>query len=270
MTVTYVWRRRSKWFRLAILSFIALTQGRALASDFKFDRETFAFQNSTVFDYEQGQIRAHKEDPGKEKPKRYTRRCFVMSRTTLQFHKFARFDPRGAPLDDKELAARVRALTRQRPWHDALPAEERIVFPGYPDLRAMSEKRGRLLQQNIGLGWPVYLRLGNTRMFYRHDEKYQEQTHAHLEAALNRSDFFVAYLSSYPYFTINHSVLVYARKPIRSNNGIDHYLVYDPNHPDAPRELKWSTKMRVFNYQKDEEFVGGFTRAFQVYGKPWQ
>ena len=29
-------------------------------------------------------------------------------------------------------------------------------------------------------------------------------------------------------------------------------------------------QMRVFNFQKDEEFAGGFTRVFQVYGKPLQ
>jgi hypothetical protein len=69
---------------------------------------------------------------------------------------------------------------------------------------------------------------------------------------------------------INHAILVYARNSARPKNGIDHYLVYDPNHPDAPRELKWSPAMRVFNYQKDEEFAGGFVRVYQVYGKPLQ
>lgn len=245
---------------------LAFTQDEARASRFRFDRETLAFVNSTVFEYHEGHAQVRKTSGDKEKPKRYTRRCFVMSRTVLQFHKFARFDPRGAPLNDKELAARVRMVAHKQPWHQALPAEQRIVFPGYRDLRTLSAARALVLQENIGLGWPTYFRVGNSRMFYKHDPAYQEKTHADLEATLKRGELFVAYLSDYPILHINHSVLVYSHKGPHS----DRYLTYDPNHPDGPRELKWLPVKRAFDFQKDEEFVGGFTRVFQVYGKPWQ
>jgi hypothetical protein len=107
-------------------------------------------------------------------------------------------------------------------------------------------------------------------MFYKHDPAYQEKSHRDMEAALARGEMFVAYLSDYPILHINHSVLVYAHKGERSRNGNDRYLAYDPNHPDGPRELKWLAEKRAFDFQKDEEFVGGFTRVFQVYGKAWQ
>jgi hypothetical protein len=241
------------------------------ASDAKLDfkRETLAFANSTVFEYEKGNI-VRRSNTKNDKSRRYTRRCFIMSRTVLQFHKFARFEGAGPSLHDKELAARIRAVTRKRPWRDALPAAQRIVFPGYRNLRSMSETRGRVLQKNIGLGWPTYLRLGNSRMFYLHNKDYQERTHAALNRTLARGEMFVAYLSDYPILHINHSVLVYAMKPARSKAGVDRYICYDPNHPDAPRELKWLPDKREFDFQKDEEFVGGFTRVFQVYGKAWQ
>jgi len=251
---------------------IFLMAGIASASagpllDFK--RETLAFANSTVFEYDKGQI-VRKSRTKKEKSERYTRRCFVMSRTVMQFHKFARFDPKAAPLSDKELAARVRSVTRRPPWHAALPAAQRIVFPGHRDLRALSAAHPSLMQHNIGLGWPTYFRPGNSRMFYKHDPAYQEKTHANMNAALARGEMFVAYLSDYPILHINHAVLVYAHKGKDSKNGEDRYLTYDPNHPDGPRELKWRPSRRAFDFEKDEEFVGGFTRVFQVYGKPWQ
>lgn len=259
-----------RWHRSTTLVWgcvaLVFSQSGAQASSFRFDRETLAFVNSTVFEYHEGHAQVRKTGADKEKPKRYTRRCFVMSRTVLQFHKFARFDPRGAPLDDKELAARVRTVAHKQPWHEALPAGQRIVFPGYRDLRALSAARALLLQENIGLGWPTYFRVGNSRMFYKHDPAYQEKTHADLEATLKRGELFVAYLSDYPILHINHAVLVYAHKGHHS----DRYLTYDPNHPDGPRELKWLPTKRAFDFQKDEEFVGGFTRVFQVYGKPWQ
>jgi hypothetical protein len=242
----------------------------AVASDFDFDRETLSFANTTVFQYKEGKAHVRRNDSDTRNAKPYSRRCFVMSRTVLQFHKFARFAPGGAPLDDKELAGRVRKVTHEAPWHAARPREQRIVFPGYRDLRALSEARARVLQDNIGLGWPTYFRPGNGRMFYQHAASYQERTHANINRALARREFFIAYLSDFPTLHINHSVLIYARKPVRSESGVEHYLVYDPNHPDAPRELKWILAKGAFDFQKDEEFPGGFTRVFQVYGKPWQ
>jgi len=258
-------------FSIALGAFFLTTQlaPAAATTGFKFNRDTLSFANSTVFAYEQGRI-VSTGNRDKEKSQRYTRRCFVMSRTVLQFYKFASFDRHAPPLDEKELAKRVRAVTRMQPWHPALPSDQRIVFPGYRDLREMSQAHTRLLQENIGLGWTAYVRPGNFRMFYLHSKKYQEKTHEELERTLAGGAFFVAYLSDYPTLHINHSVLVYTHKQRRAPDGTDRYLTYDPNHPDGPRELKWLPAQRAFDFQKDQEFVGGFTRVFQVYGKPWQ
>ena len=191
-----------------------------------------------------------------------------MSRTAEQFLKFARFDRQAAPLDDRELAHRVRAVTRRAPWHDPLPPEKRIVFPGYANLRELSKARKEVLQSNIGLGWPTYLRIGNFRMVYIRGPAYQEKTHKLLNDALGRGEMFVAYLSDFPILHINHSVLIYAKLPNRGN--IENYLCYDPNHAEAPRTLSWLPDKRQFNYQKDQEFKGGYVRVYQIYGKALQ
>ena len=251
------------------LALLCAVGGRVDASDFRFDRDTFVFLNATVLVYKNGHA-VGKRPQDKNAPKLYTQRCFVMTRAALQFHKFARFDPKARPLDDAALAARVRDVARRQAWNPPLPARQRVVFPGYANLRQMSKARGDVLRANIGLGWPTYLRVGNYRMFYKHDPKYQESTRAHIDAALARNDCAVAYLSDYPQFLINHAVLVYAKKPRRAGSKIDNYVVYDPNHPEGPRALKWLPDKRAFDYQKDEEFPGGFTRVYQVYGKPWQ
>jgi hypothetical protein len=233
------------------------------ASRFDFHRDTLSFANWTVFTYENGHIVSHKNQYGHH----YSRRCFVMSRTIVQFYKFAQFDPHASPLDDNELAKRIRDVTRKPPWHPTLPPEQRIVFPGYRDLRDISQARTRLMQRNIGLGWTAYLRPGNFRMFYLHRKSYQEKTHEELERTLGRGDFFVAFLSDFPTLHINHAVVVYAHKKARAPDGTDRYFCYDSNHPDGPRELKWIPAKRAFEFQKDQEFVGGFTRVFHVYGE---
>src|SRR5947209_15318312 len=251
--------------------FLAVSSAQAgSAARFSYSRDTLAFANTTVFAYEHGKIVSHHNFFERKKPHRYTRSCFVMARAVEQFYKFARFDPNSPALDESELHKRLRAVTRKPPWHDPLPPEKRIVFSGYRSLREMSQAQTRLMQRNIGLGWVAYLRPGNFRMFYLHNKNYQAKTHEELEQTLAHGEFFIAYLSDYPILHINHSVLVYKHDRPRSADGTDHYLVYDPNHPDGPRHLKWLPAKREFNFQKDQEFAGGFTRVFQVYGKALQ
>jgi hypothetical protein len=264
------WFTSAGFCRLGILVALTLVGTRAVASEFRFDRDTFAFQNATVLKYKDGlpylQVKASREDPAN----RYTRRCFVMSRTAMQFRKFARFDPRGAPLNDLELAARVRAVAHRAPWDESLPENQRIVFPGYANLRQMSKARAHVFQENLGSGFITYFRPSNVRMFFQHSRKYQDTTHANLEVALSRGALFVAFLSTYPKLSINHTVLVYARQKNPHGDELEHYFVYDPNHAEAPRELTWSPHERAFAYQKDIDFIGGFVRVYQSYGKPLQ
>jgi len=250
----------------AAIFFVAASAYAGPSAGFNFNRDTLSFANWTVFSYENGHIVSHKNQYGHH----YSRRCFVMTRTVEQFYKFARFEPKAAPIDDRELTRRIRDVTRRPPWHDPLPAEKRIVIPGYGNLRGLSQAKMGVMQQNIGLGWVVYLRVGNFRMFYEHSKEYQEKTHAELEQSLTQGEFFIGYLSDYPILHINHSVLVYKHDRTRSADGNDYYLVYDPNHPDGPRHLKWIAAKREFSFEKDREFPGGFTRVFQVYGKAMQ
>ncbi len=232
---------------------------------FNFDRDTFAFANQTVFEYHAGHASLRKKSSVKRDA--YNRHCFVMCRTAMQFKKFARFDPHGAPLDDTTLAARIRAVTHRAAWRESLPEDKRIVFPGYTDLREMSKAQRELVQTNIGHGWPSYFRISNARMMFQDGSGYQKNTHARLNAALARGEMFVGFLTTYPRLSINHSVLIYKRKSFSPNPGVERYFVYDPNHPESPRELTWSPHTRSFSYQKDWDFIGGNVRVYQVYAK---
>jgi hypothetical protein len=264
------WRKSAGICWLSAFAVVTTVQASVTASDFRFDRDTFAFQNATVLKYKDGvpflRARSASDDPANK----YTRRCFVMTRTVMQFRKFARFDPSGVPLSDQELAARIRAVARCAPWRESLPENQRIVFPGYANLREMSKARTQVFQDNIGSGFITYFRPSNIRMFFQHSRGYQQETHANLDAALSRGDLFVGYLSTYPKLSINHAVLVYARKKSRPGDELKHYFVYDPNHAEAPRELTWSPREGAFAYQKDIDFIGGFVRVYQAYGNQLQ
>ena len=254
--------------QLALIPVVTSVSDTAVGSEFRFDHDTCAFANQTVFEYHEGHASLRK--PSTVRRDAYKRHCFVLCRTALQFKKFARFDPRGAPLDDAALADRIRAVTHRKPWEEALPEDRRIVFPGYKDLREMSKARRELVQKSIGHGWPSYFRVSNMRMVFQQSRTYQAETHNRLNAALMRGQVFVAFLTTYPRLSINHSILIYKRKSFSPNPGVERYLVYDPNHPESPRELTWSPHTRSFSYQKDWDFIGGFVRVYQVYGKSLQ
>jgi hypothetical protein len=259
------WGKLASVWWLCAVALIGVAPPSAAEPEFRFDRDTFAFANQTVFEYHEGHASLRK--PSAVKRDAYNRHCFVLCRTAMQFKKSARFDPHGAPLDDASLAARVRAVTHRAAWEEPLPEGQRIVFPGYKDLREMSEARRELLQRNIGHGWPSYFRISNARMMFQTGAGYQEKTHARLNAVLARGEVFIGFLTTYPRLSINHSVLIYKQKSFSPNPGVERYFVYDPNHPESPRELIWSPRTRSFSYQKDWDFIGGSVRVYQVYSK---
>jgi hypothetical protein len=237
---------------------------------FDFQRDTFSFDNETALEYHDGHASARPLRPG-EQSKRFTQHCFVMSRTVVQFRKFVRFEPSQPPLANNELADRIRKITHIPPWTAPAAPKDRIVMPGYSDLRSLSRARTQIVQKNIGLGWPTYFRPGNWRIVLPHGAAQQARTDSELERALHAPEgFFVAYLTNFPRsLNINHGVLVYARK--NKNPGKNCcYAVYDPNHHDAPRTLEWSDRDGCFRYQRDTDFVGGKVIVWQVYGRPLQ
>ncbi len=249
---------------------LAGADGARAERPFDFKRDTFGFDNETALEYHDGHASPRPRRPG-EQPKRFTQHCFVMSRTVMQFRKFVRFDPAAAPLGDKELVERIRKITRVPPWTSALPEAERIVVPGYRDLRSLSQARPEIVQENIGLGWPTYFRPGNWRILLPHGPTQQGKTHKEMERSLGREGFFVAYLTNFPRsLNINHGVLVYAQRSGGDDDGKYRYAVYDPNHHDAPRTLEWSERDGSFLYQRDTDFVGGPVIVWQVYGRPLQ
>src|SRR5437660_7168798 len=134
---------------LAQISFLGLSLASAAASTppLRFDQDTVGFANMTVFAYQNGIARLRRDESAKQK--RYTRRCFVLCRTTMQFKKFARFDPHAPPLDDRDLAKRIRQVTRRAAWRDTFPYNQRVVFPGYANLRQLSKARCLVLQRNL-------------------------------------------------------------------------------------------------------------------------
>ena len=124
------WGKLAGVWWLGAVVVISVAPANAAAPEFRFDRDTLAFQNATVLKYHDGIAFFRPTSDVSDPANNYTRRCFVMTRAAMQFRKFARFDPRGPALDGKQLASRIRAVAHHRPWAPALPENQRVVFPG--------------------------------------------------------------------------------------------------------------------------------------------
>jgi hypothetical protein len=227
-------------------------------------RDTFAFANETVWNYRDGTVQRIDDRGAPKNGDRYTRHCFVVARASVQFWKFARFDPSGHKLGDAALAERVRELARIDVWREAFPPEKRVVFPGYADVHALSQDKPKVLQACLGQGWPTYFRPGNTAMLPPPGPGNQTRLRDRLEAALALRQPTILWLINFPSLSINHAVVVYRKE------GENRYLVYDPNYAAEPRHLAFDPARGAFAYDKTFYFPGGDVDAHPVYDGPLQ
>jgi hypothetical protein len=220
---------------------------------FRFPEDTFAFANETVFNYRDGQPVTDDREDGE----RYTRRCFVMAAAAVQFWKHARFDPDAPPVSEKELARRVRQVTRRAAW-DPIP-EQKIVFPGFANLHEMD---GRILRANLGAGWTTYFHTRKYVMQARPTKNEHAYFNELLQRWLARGHPMVLWLYNFPNVNINHAVVAYAI----TDGG---YLIYDPNFTDRPRELRYDPATQTFSYETTFYFPGGNVLVRPVYLNVW-
>ncbi len=255
-----------------LLGWRTLPATAASARPFDLARDTTVFVNDTVFDYRGGEIRSmfsgdrlEVAGPGE---RLYKRRCFVLARATVQFWKFARFDPAAPALDDATLATRVRAIARRPVWRNALPEAERIVIPGYRDLRAFSIARPRVIQDNLGLGWPTYFRWGNYGIIVMPSRERHARTAAEVDATLARGEMPILWLINFPSLTMNHSVVVYRQESREPGKTV--YRVYDPNYADGPRRLTYFPVERTYAFDETYYFKGGPVHVKPIYRSHWK
>jgi hypothetical protein len=231
---------------------------------FQFERDTIAYPNELVWEYEpdeggawQGRSRVPTPD--------YARYCFVVARTARQFFGHARFDP-GLPVADDESYRRlIRRVVDSSPGRD-LPDAQRIVVPGYASLREFSREREALLKREAGGWWQSYTQRGNWRMVLPFPRRHQAGQAERLLAAVESNRPPVVHLARFPRITINHAVILYDSSQTEAEI---RFQAYDPNHPDAPRTLRFDRASRTFLFPRTNYFPGGRVDVYQIYHAPF-
>jgi hypothetical protein len=234
----------------------------ASSRDFDLRRDTFAFSNDTVLKYgvdEAGVLHISRRD----KPVEYGHRCFVLTRAVIQFHQFARFEPRQPKLSRDEYHRRIKQLCRIPVWSSG--PREKIVFPGFADLHAFSIAYEGLLKEDLGNWLPCYLRVGNWRMAMGHLRAGQAAAARWLGKSVEEKKLRALYLARFP--SMNHVVVVFAMHP--QAHGDIRFEVYDPNYPNQPSSLIYRADQRSFDFDKRWYFPGGRVNVMRVFISPF-
>jgi hypothetical protein len=228
---------------------------------FRYDTDTFSFANETVWNYVDGSVQAQSKTTPAQK-REYTRHCFVLTRAAVQFWKFAKFDPHAAPLHRDALAERIREVTERSVWLPALADDQKIVFPGYANLREISATDPSIFQSNLGLGWPVYFRAGNMPIVAPVYRETEARLNDEIFSALKQNQPTIVWLYNFPSLSINHVVVVFGGERDGTRY---HYHVYDPNYSNGQKKLEYDSASRTFSYQPTFYFKGGDVNARAIY-----
>jgi hypothetical protein len=231
---------------------------------FNFQKDTFAYANELVWEYhfdEHGKWVSHARSPEPD----YTHHCFVVARSAKQFFLQARFDPDQPVADAATYRRLIRQVVSASPSR-ARPESNKIVIPGYADLRSFSLAQAPLLKAECGGAWESYVQHGHWRMIAPFSRHSQERMAMELLDDLRGNLPAVVHVVRFPQLTINHAVVVYdaavAATEIR-------FTTYDPNNPGAPVTLVYDRASRTFLFAANDYFPGGRVDAYEVYKDFW-
>jgi hypothetical protein len=139
---------------------------------------------------------------------------------------------------------------------------EKIVVPGYANLRDFSQDWESLLKDAGGGSWRSYVQRGHWRMILPFSRGHQAQTAETLlqEVQTNRAP--VVHLVRFPQLTINHALLLFdAAETDREIR----FTAYDPNDPQQPVLLTFQRASRRFEFPANDYFGGGKVDVYEVY-----
>jgi hypothetical protein len=252
------------WPLLALLLFpgasLAYEAPVASASSaFAYPADTFDFKNETKWNYVGGSVQPESRDVHLRD---YTGRCMVLARASVQFWKFARFEPDASPLSDVDLAQRIRDVCARDVWLPALPPRDRVVIPGCHDLREASAERPNVFQVNIGLGWPFYFRAGNIVIASWVSRGMEDRLNGEMFHDLQMNTPTIIWAYRFPSLKMDHVVVVYSC--VRDAQGY-HYRVYDTNYRDASKRLDYDPATRTFAFEPVYYFKGGPVTVRSIY-----
>jgi hypothetical protein len=219
-------------------------------ADFSFASDTFAFPNM---------IRSRHPD---DEPGLYANYCFVLARALRQFAQYVRFDPSLPKLDHAAYVERVKQIGARTPWEPAPPPAERIVIPGYANLREFSREQEAAVKDGLGGRLLTLLHWTNWRAALPVTDDGQETVGREIVEELRAGRLVQLLVSNFPQPELNHTVVVFESHP---KKGAIDFVVWDPNNPDGPGIITFDQGARRFWATDLYDTDPGPIRVFRMY-----
>jgi hypothetical protein len=231
---------------------------------FVFNRDTFAFDNETYWEYHFGSDGKTTFRPRPQKPS-YAHRCFVLTRAARQFFFHATFAEDLAPVPESQYRRLLRQVLARSPRRSC-PRGERVVIPGYAGLRSFTAAHEAMVKAAAGGAWQSYVLRSHWRMVFPISRQHQARTAEALQAALKSNDPSVVHLVNFPTLTINHSLLVFAVR--ETAEGLE-FQAYDPNNVSAPVSLQFDRQTSTFIFPANRYWAGGPLNVIEIFRSWW-
>ena len=247
---------------VAVLAGCAASPTHGPSRRFDFSKDTFTYANGLVWEYrydENGKWTTRRREP----PPTYSQHCFVVSRSACQFFENAEFKPELPKTDTahyRQLVEKVVETSLRSP----LPAQQKIVIPGYGDLRSFSADHEKLLQSECGGAWRCYFQRGNWRVVFPFSRRQQERMAEQIQEELQQRGAVVVHLVRFPQLSINHAVLIFEAK---QNPKAVEFTTYDPNDPASPVTITYNRASRTFSLPTNAYFQGGRVDVYPIYDR---
>lgn len=228
---------------------------------FDFERETFAFANELVWEYEIDGDRGTQTGSAREEKVEFGQRCPLMVRSARQFHYAARFEPGLPRVDGEDYRELVKRVMDSDPRRE-IPSPAPVVIPGYESLRSFSSDHEPLLKDAIGGRLQSHLQRGNWRMIFPFPPLHQKRVSDQLVEAISQGRLPIVRLVRFPKITINHSLMIFdAEESPREIR----FATYDPNNVEYPLSLVYDRAERRFRLPRTDYFAGGPVNVYEIY-----
>jgi hypothetical protein len=139
---------------------------------------------------------------------------------------------------------------------------ERVVIPGFADLRRFSQAHETLLKETCGGAWESYFQRGHWRMIFPFSRNGQAEEAEALAAAVRNHRPPVVHVLTFPSLSINHALLLFA---VQETGAALEFDAYDPNQPEAPARLTFDRATRQFRFPSNDYWKGGTLKVYEVY-----
>lgn len=222
---------------------------RLVVPGFVFERDTFAFPN---------EIRAKTPD----RDDLYANYCFVLARSLRQFFLSARFDPAAPRLDREGYVERVRRVVSRPPWQPALPPAERVVIPGYANLREFSRAEESAVKEGLGGRFWTFVHWTNWRVTFPVSQEHQAHVLEEIREDLAAGRLVQLLVTNWPKPELNHTVVAFESHADGAETAL---TVWDPNEPGAPGTITFDTARGRFWATRVYETHPGVIRVFRMY-----